>query len=163
MKTIPENGKFYLEAALDVEHATDGTNQISVTNSGNKVAFISISLYTSYDPEHPENQNPLQLTEGNSDVWKSLKADSTADDAAKTTAQKYLDNLNAGLEENAQRDVTSFRNELVFYYKIEGHSNSDTLLQQAGNKEYVEKYTNPYLLEDGTEGTDADYSRLIEV
>ena len=123
---------------------------------------VPINLYVGYDPDNPENQNPLQLTEGNSDVWKSLKADSTADDAAKTAAQKYLDNLNAGLEENAQRDVASFRNELVFYYKIEGHSNSDTLLQQAGNKEYVEKYTNPYLLEDGTEGTDADYSRLIE-
>ncbi len=161
MKTIPENGKFYLEAALDVEHATDGTNQISVTNSGNKVAFISISLYTSYDPEHPENQNPLQLTEGNSDVWKSLKADSTADDAAKTTAQKYLDNLN-GEPDAVQRDVASFRNDLVFYYKIEGHHNAETLLEQEGNKEYVEKYTNPYLQEDGTEGTDADYSKLIE-
>ena len=166
MKNIPTDGKFYLEASLDINNATDGAgNAISVTNSGNKVAFISISLYTGYDPENPENQNPLQLTEGNSDVWKSLKPDSEAADNAKTAAQKYLDNLNAEnaeLGEDAQRDAASFRNELVFYYKIEGNKNEETLLEQEGKKEYVEKYTNPYLLEDGTEGTEADYSRLIE-
>ena len=144
------SGKLALIACPD--YATPG---YTVNAENYPYIAVPINLYS-------VEENPLQLTEGNNDVWKSLKPDSEASDAAKTAAQKYLDNLNAELGEDAQRDAASFKDELVFYYKIEGNKNEETLLEQNGNKEYVEKYTNPYLLEDGTEGTEADYSRLIE-
>ena len=155
LANVPDgNNGFALVADFDETALTE--QNITNADPEKKVAFVKIKLYTNYDPDNPENQNPLQLTEGNSDVWKSLKADSTADDAAKTAAQQYLDSVNAALEEGAEaRTVNSYRDELVFYYGTEGYYQTN-----ANNPDYVAKYVDATVDSEGN-AQEADYSGMI--
>ena len=155
LANVPDgNNGFALVADFDETALTE--QNITNADPEKKVAFVKIKLYTNYDPDNPDNANPLQLTEGNSDVWKSLKADSTADDAAKAAAQQYLDSVNASLGEGAEaRTVNSYRDELVFYYKTEGYYQTNST-----NPDYVAKYVDASVDSEGN-AQEADYSGMI--
>ncbi len=115
LKEVPTlaGSGYYLVAGLDVANAKSGGNPISITNSGNKVAFVKLSLYTDYDPENDDPTDPkaekFVLTDGNNDLWLSSGT-------AGTPASKKLAALQA---EDSSITALDYRTDLVFWYRYE--------------------------------------------
>ena len=159
LSKLPTAGGYALTAEFDAA-ALQAAN-IDNPEADKKVAFVEIELYNN-DDTTGEHANPLQLTDGNSDIWNSLgKVDSGATAADKTAAETYLslydDEYKAANDDAGKKAevIAGYRTDLVFYYNIEGYYQTNALMP-----DYVAKYVDPAVDNLGNTQT-ADYTAMI--
>ncbi|MCH5353461.1 MAG: hypothetical protein J1E06_08340 [Acutalibacter sp.] len=81
-----------------------------------KVAFVQIKLYNDNDPS--ADANPLQLTDGNSDLWLH-GAEKTS--LAYQELLRRTDITSSTGAEDIQKAIAKYRTDLIFYYNFENY------------------------------------------
>lgn len=92
-------------------------------------AIAPVSLYNEYDPDNPELQNPLQLTEGNSALWKEGNLATIRDEKqgreVEPPAHKELTRRTAGGEESG--NYADYRTDVIFFYLQDSYMDTEEL------------------------------------
>lgn len=115
-------------------------------------------MYNEHDGTNGDDPdtNPLQLTAGNSDLYKY-------GNVSGSPAQKRITSLNEGRSEGvAEITPEDFRTDLVYYYYFEGFNKTDSIAVRGGQATGEIEYVSEFVLPEKVGDVEESYSKMIE-